>query len=154
MRRRNIAFLSYLVAFALLAGCTTSKYTLISEARLDQYEYVVISRTGDVNAAVMFGLEVEIAKVFPKYGFSVLGDKEVNEAGEDTKERTLVVRGAMSSSDAESVCVIVLEDFKTGRALLSARGAYGLGMSQDGDRAGAIRKAMKQVDLALNESRM
>lgn len=136
----------------IFCGCTSSRLAIAPDVDLSAYRNVVISKTSDANSAVMFGLEIEIGNLFPQHGYKIIGDKEAELLSPAEQKSVLVVRGAMSSAPAESVCTIVLDDFSTGRTLVSARGAFGMGWNMDGDREGAMKYAMRQIEQVLKSS--
>lgn len=143
-------FLAPVVAAFLFAGCyTPPRLSVAPDVDLSQYKYVVISKTSDANSALMFGLEVEIGNLFPSYGFKIIGDKKSESLSEEEQQAVIVVRSAMSSSPKESICSIVVDDFYTGRTLVSARGSYGMGWNMDQDREMAMRRAMGQLRQVL-----
>lgn len=138
----------------MIVECTSSRLTVAPNVDLTQYNQVIISRTSNANSALMFGLEVEIGNLFPQYGFKIIGDKEANSLSPEVQKKVLIVRGAMTSTSAESVCTIVLDDFSTGRILLSARGAFGMGLNMDEDREGAMKRAIKQIEQVLVHNKL
>jgi len=150
MRRiENVPKFGFLLIVIAICGCTSSRLAVALNVDLSAYEYVVISKTYVADSAEMFGLEVEIGNLFLKYGYRIIGDKEVKLFSQIEPQKILVVQYAMSSIPEESVCTIVLDDFSTGRTLVSARGAFGMGWNMDGDREGAMKRAMRQIEQVL-----
>lgn len=138
------------IACLALAGCVSSSKLAVSpDVDFSPYKYVVVAKTGESSSASVYGLEVELGNLFHSRGYSVVGDKEVAKWSDAEQRRVIEARGAISSSQASSVCTIVLDDYVTGRTLVSARGQSGLGWSMEDDRQNAMREAMRELEKAL-----
>ena len=135
-----------------LISCTTGRTVVSNSANIEKYRYASLTDVMNYNgSAALMDMEVQIYDAIEATKLIMIGDKRINELSLEQKEQLLLVRFSASQNEDESVVSVNFVDYMTGKPIASCRGAFGLGLSKNGDMRGAVGRVIKQIKELLNK---
>ena len=142
-----------IVTLALLAGCSSPhKLTYSSGFSFANYDSIVIERPDAADGAV-FGLDIEFANLFSRYGMKVLGQKEYEALPAEAKARTLVAHLEHITGKERGLFSILFDDASTGKTLASVSGEAEGNMLDRDDRTEAFETISEALAEAIEKDR-
>lgn len=108
-------FLLIALAGALTACSASPPYRIVYSSGFSfaNYDYLVITKPSGEGSTYLFGMDVELASVFNRYGIKVIGDSEKLKFTQDQLKRTLLARGEMTSSRKQILLSVSFDDAVT-----------------------------------------
>jgi hypothetical protein len=109
-------FFSGAVLLAFSACHTDSMLVYSSGFSFSPYEYVIVAKPdGQVTAAPLYGMDVELGNLLTQHNMKVIGNKEYEGLSTADKGKTLFARMAMSASKKQLIVTVSFDDAVTGR---------------------------------------
>ena len=142
-----------IITLAVLTGCSTpDKLTYSSGFSFANYDSVVIQRPTAAEGAV-YGLDIEFANLFSRYGMKVLGEKEYESLPAEAKARTLLVHLDHITGKERGLFSILFDDASTGRTVASVSGEAEGNMLNREDRTAAFESVSETIAEAIEKDR-
>lgn len=134
------------LAMIINSACTSSKSTISNNANLANYEYASIINNDTYHIpAELMEYEILLFDAVESSRLRLVNEALIYRLSLHKQERLLLVKYAVDIKESETIVTVNFIDYLTGRPVASCRGAYGLGLSYDGDLKGAIKKVAEQI---------
>lgn len=134
------------LAMIINSACTSSKSTISNNANLANYEYASIINNDTYHIpAELMEYEILLFDAMESSRLRLVNEALIYRFPLHKQERLLLVKYAVDIKESETIVTVNFIDYLTGRPVASCRGAYGLGLSYDGDLKGAIKKVAEQI---------
>lgn len=148
--RTKINFFIFCVAVMILAACTTSRTTVSQNVDLSKYKYASIINNDTYHIpAELMEYEIQLFDAVESSRLQLISDLRIYELSPEQQNSLLLVKYGISQTDNETVVTVNFIDYMTGRPVVSCRGAFGLGITYEGDMKGAIKRVAGQISGAF-----
>lgn len=137
----------------LITSCTTSKSVVSQNVDLSQYRYASIINNDTYHIpAELMEYEIQLYDAVEGSGLQLVSDMRLYELQPQQLDRMLIVKYGVSITDEETIVTVNFIDYKTGRPVVSCRGAAtSLGFSYQYAMNGAIKNVAKQISATFHK---
>jgi hypothetical protein len=140
------------IVILLLGSCsTTPKSTVASNVNLSKYKYAAIGTNSTGSNIVLADAHMKIQNALISCGYNVIVDTRIRALEYEERLKLFYVEFSMTSNSSESVCLIYFTDYLSENLIATFRGSYGLGLTMDGDKRGAVDNAIKEMMKVLKK---
>ncbi len=143
---RHFLIYSLSLLCMLVSACTTSKSTVSSTADMSKYRYASVINNDTYHIpAELIEYEIQLFDAIESSRLQLVNDMRIYELTPQQQEELLLVKYGVNQNNTETIVTVNFIDYMTGRPVASCRGAFGLGIDQDKDLKGAIKRVAKQI---------
>ena len=157
MKKSNgyLALLIGMLVVMMMSGCTSSRTTVSHNVDLAKYQYASIINNDTYHIpAELLEYEIQLFDAIDGSRLKLVSDARIHTLSQQEQEKLLLVKWGVSVKPEESMVVVSVIDYLTGRPVASCRGTYtSLGIAGASyDLSSAIKKTAKQVSETFPKS--
>ena len=153
---RNILLPTAALTLVLASvGCTPPTSMVYSAGfSFSKYDFLVFSKPSGGQTTALYGMDVEVANLMARYNMKIVGDREFTTLSQADKDKTLIVRFAISTfNKSENLITISFDDAISGKTVANLTTQAKGNLFKPADRTNALEIVSKPLTEALSNEK-
>lgn len=147
----------WVIALAMLGGCSTPPYRLVysSGFTFARYDFIVVAKPDNATtSSSLYGFDIEFANLMARYNMKIVGDKEFETLTPAEKRQTLLARMSLiATNKKKNLISISFDDGVSGKTVASVTAEAKGNMFDTSDRTKAFEAVTDALLQALEHDK-